>query len=69
MLPAVWLTVFGATHVEPGRFAILLMLEIVVGLTTAWLLTDEPHGTRELLGAALVLGAIGAEVRPSRAGR
>jgi drug/metabolite transporter (DMT)-like permease len=65
MLPVVSLTIYGASHIDPGRFAILLMLEIVVGLTTAWLLTDEPLGARELVGAALVLGAIGVEMQPA----
>jgi drug/metabolite transporter (DMT)-like permease len=70
MLPVIWLTVYGASYVDPGRFAILLMFEIVVGLATAALLTDEPFGTRELTGAVLVMGAIGVEigaVRPNTA--
>ena len=62
MLPVVWLTIFGASHVEPGRFAVLLMFEIAVGLTTAALLTDEPLGPREIAGALLILGASGAEI-------
>lgn len=66
MLPVVWLTVYGAAGVEPGRFAVLLMLEIAVGLATAALLTDEPFGVREAAGAALVLGALGVEIRPCR---
>jgi drug/metabolite transporter (DMT)-like permease len=73
MLPVVWLTVYGASAVEPGRFAILLMFEIVVGLSSAALLTDEPIGARELAGAVLVLGAIGVEIRaplrPTNGGR
>jgi drug/metabolite transporter (DMT)-like permease len=62
MLPVIVLTVFGASYVDPGRFAILLMFEIVVGLASAALLTDEPFGARELAGAALVMGAIGVEI-------
>ena len=38
------------------------MLEIVVGLTTASLLTDEPFGPRELIGAVLISGACGVEI-------
>jgi len=71
MLPVVWLTIFGASHLGPGRVAIFLMLEIVVGLTTASLLTDEPFGTRELIGAVLITGACGVEMgiaRPISAG-
>ena len=48
--------------VYPGRVAIFLMLEIVVGLTTASLLTDEPFGARELIGAVLITGACGVEI-------
>jgi drug/metabolite transporter (DMT)-like permease len=62
MLPVVWLTIFGASHVDPGRFAILLMFEIVVGLTTAALLTNESVGPREIAGALLIVGASGAEI-------
>lgn len=66
MLPVVWLTVYGASHVDPGRFAILLMFEIVVGLATATLLTDEPFGARELTGAVCVMGAIAVEMGAAR---
>jgi drug/metabolite transporter (DMT)-like permease len=71
MLPVIWLTIFGASHLGPGRVAIFLMLEIVVGLTTAALLTDEPFGMRELIGAVLITGACGVELgvaRPLSAG-
>lgn len=68
MLPVVWLTVFSASHLDPGRFAILLMFEIVVGLTTVALLTDESLGPREIAGALLILGASGSEtaIGPTR---
>jgi drug/metabolite transporter (DMT)-like permease len=66
MLPVIWLTVYAASDVDPGRFAILLMFEIVVGLATAALLTDEPFGTRELAGAVLVMGAIAFEIGAAR---
>jgi drug/metabolite transporter (DMT)-like permease len=38
------------------------MLEVVIGLASAALLTDEPFGLRELAGAACILAASGAEV-------
>lgn len=66
MLPVVWLTVFGASRLDPGRVAILLMAEIVVGLTTALLLTDEAFGPREVIGAVLIMGAIGVETIAAR---
>jgi drug/metabolite transporter (DMT)-like permease len=62
LLPVVWLTIYGASRLAPGRVAICLMLEIVVGLTTATLLTDEPFGPRELVGALLILSASGVEI-------
>jgi drug/metabolite transporter (DMT)-like permease len=61
MLPVVWLTLFGASRLPPARFAMLLMLEIVVGLTSVSLFTDEPMGPREIAGALLILAASGAE--------
>jgi drug/metabolite transporter (DMT)-like permease len=66
MLPVIWLTIFGASHLGPGRVAIFLMLEIVVGLTTASLLTDEPFGMRELIGAVLITGASAVEIGAAR---
>jgi drug/metabolite transporter (DMT)-like permease len=66
MLPVIWLTIFGASHLGPGRVAIFLMLEIVVGLTTASLLTDEPFSVRELIGAVLITAACGVELAVPR---
>jgi drug/metabolite transporter (DMT)-like permease len=65
LLPVIALTIFGASRLDPGRIAILLMLEIVVGLTSAATLTDEPFGLRELSGAALILGATAVEIGAS----
>jgi drug/metabolite transporter (DMT)-like permease len=67
MLPVMWLTLIGASRVPPGRFAILLMFEVVVGLTTAALLTEERLTAREYVGALLILGGIATEIviRPS----
>ena len=62
LLPVMWLTIFAASRLEPGRIAILLMLEIVVGLTTATWLTDEPFGPRQLMGAVLIMGAGAVEI-------
>jgi len=62
-MPAVvGLTIFGGSRVEPGRVAVLLMLEIVVGLGSAAALAGEPLGARELLGAVMIVGSCGAEV-------
>lgn len=66
MLPVMWLTIVGASRLDPGRVAILLMFEIIVGLTTAAMLTDEPFGLRELVGAAFIVAASGTELSPKR---
>jgi len=66
MLPVMWLTIFAASRLEPGRIAILLMLEIVVGLTTATWLTDEPFGPRQLVGAVLIMGAGAVDIGTGR---
>lgn len=63
-LPGVLLTIFGAVIVEPGKVAILLMLEVVVGIVTANLLTDEPFGIVEGIGAVLIISAGVAEFIP-----
>jgi len=57
-----WLTVFGGSRLDPGRVAILLMFEIVVGLISAALLTDEPFTAREAIGAVLIISASGTEL-------
>ncbi|MDD9856900.1 MAG: DMT family transporter [Gammaproteobacteria bacterium] len=56
-LPVVWLTFYGGGRIEPGRVAILLMMEVAIGIVTASLFTDEPFGLRELLGAVLIIAA------------
>ena len=66
MLPVVWLTIFGASWLDPVRVAIFLMLEIVVGISTAALLAGEPFGPRELASAVLILAASGVEITARR---
>jgi drug/metabolite transporter (DMT)-like permease len=61
-MPAVlWLTMFGGSRLDPGRVAVLLMLEVVIGLVSAALLTDEPFGQREIAGAICIVAACGSE--------
>lgn len=68
-MPAViWLTMYGGSRLDPGRVAVLLMLEVVIGLLSAAVLAEEPFGVRELVGAALIVSACGAEVYVPRAG-
>ena len=62
VLPMVWLTLWPATLLSPGRVGILLMSEVVVGVASAAALSGEPFGAREALGAALIVGAGAVEV-------
>lgn len=55
--PAALLTLYGAVEVEPGKVAILLMLEVIIGISTAAWLTNEPFGLIEFVGAILIIGA------------
>ena len=56
-----WLTMFGGSRLDPGRVAVLLMLEVVIGLVSAAVLTEEPFGPREFVGAIFIVGACGSE--------
>lgn len=63
MLPAMALTVYGASHLDPGRVGVFLMLEVVIGVASAAWLAGEPFGWREIAGTALVAAAAGFEMR------
>lgn len=62
MLPIVYLTIWPATLLSPGRVGMLLLVEVVVGVASAGFLSGEPFGVRELAGAVLILSAAGVEV-------
>ena len=57
MLTGMYMTLFGADHLQPGQVAIFLMLEVVIALVSSALLLDEPFGPREVAGAILILSA------------
>lgn len=57
LLPTTLLLLWGAGLLDPGRVAILLLLEVVTAAVSSALLASEPLGSRELLGCALVLAA------------
>ncbi len=57
-----WLTMFGGSRLQPARVALLLMLEVVIGLASAAALTQEPFGLRECVGAVCIVSACGAEL-------
>lgn len=56
-LPAILLSLFGGAVLEPGRVAILLMLEVVIGVGSSALWAGEIFGFRELAGATFVMAA------------
>jgi len=62
VLPMVFLTLWPATLLSPGRVGILLMSEVVVGVASAAAFSGEPFGPREALGTALIVGAGAIEV-------
>lgn len=57
LLPGLWLILWGAGRIDPGRVAILLLLEVVAAAVSAAVLTAEPFGGREVLGCLLILAA------------
>lgn len=59
---------WGSRNVDPGRLGILLQIEAVVGIASAALLSGEPFGPRQAMGAALVIGAGVVEVLGNRQG-
>ena len=64
-LPCMTVLLWGAGQLSPGRVGILLCLEMVFGVGSAALLTDEPFGMREMLGTALIIAAVLVEVTRS----
>lgn len=57
MLPITYLTIWPATVLSPGRVGMLLMVEVLVGVASAAILTHEPFGLREITGATLIIAA------------
>lgn len=62
MLPMLFLTIWPATRLSPGRVGILLMSEVVVGVISAALLAGEIFGLREVIGTLLIVAAGVVEV-------
>jgi drug/metabolite transporter (DMT)-like permease len=55
VLPTTAIIMWSPPKVGTGVFGILLMGELVVGVISAGLLTDEPFGWREVTGASLIV--------------
>lgn len=68
-LSAVWLTpmvvveLWGASRLDPGRAAVLLLLEVAVAGISATLLAGEGFGWGEAIGALLIVSAGLVELR------
>ncbi len=62
MLPIIYLTIWPATLLSPARVGMLLMVEVIVGVASAALLSGEPFGLRELAGTILIVSAAVVEV-------
>jgi drug/metabolite transporter (DMT)-like permease len=67
VLPMLFLTVWPASLLTPGRVGILLMSDLVVGVISAALFAGEPFGWREGAGSLLIIGAAVVEVLGKRA--
>ena len=62
ILVSMFLVYWGALRLSPARVGLLLMAEVVVGIASAALLTDEPFGSREFFGSVLIMGAALVEI-------
>ena len=54
IIPGFYAITWGVPLLNPGTVGVLFMTEISVGAISAALLTDEPFGTREILGVILI---------------
>ena len=57
LLPSMYFTYMGAEMLDPGRISILLMFEVIIGITSAALLTEEIIGMRQFIGGIIILSA------------
>lgn len=72
LIPVMYMQLYAVKLVDPGRVGILFQSEVVFGIVSAAILTDEPFGWQEGIGATLVVAASLTEVainRPSSARR
>ena len=54
IIPGFYAITWGVPLLNPGTVGVLFMTEISIGAISAALLTDEPFGTREILGVILI---------------
>lgn len=60
--PMLFLTVWPATVLTPGRVGLLLMSDVVVGVASAAAFSGEPFGARELIATLFIVAAGVVEV-------
>lgn len=60
---------WGVKAISPGRAALLLLFEVLVGVASAAAFANEAFGWRQIVGSALILAAALAEVRPQTTNR
>ena len=56
-LPSVFLVFWGAKLLSPARVGILLMTEIIFGVSSAAMLSGEPFGWNQVIGITLIFSA------------
>lgn len=66
VIPTTAIIFWSPSKIGTGVFGILILSELVVGVISAALLTDEPFGWQEITGATLILFAGVVEVVLSR---
>ncbi len=66
LIPITWIMVWGAQRLDPGRIALLLMLEVVAASVTSALLAGEPYGIEKLIGTTMILTAGAVEALAKR---
>jgi drug/metabolite transporter (DMT)-like permease len=57
VVPAMGLSLWGASRMSPARASMLLMLEVLVGVGSAAWLAGEELGMNKIVGGALILSA------------
>ena len=57
VIPVIWLTLYGASRIDPARVGIFLLLDVAIGAATASLLAGEPFDVPEAVGAVLIVSA------------
>jgi len=57
VVPAMGLSLWGASRMSPARASMLLMLEVLVGVGSAAWLAGEELGINKIVGGALILSA------------